>query len=366
MSTRSVAVAARAQLTDQSHSHHLGHEHEVGPPEHDRLGLDAAHSPTQHAEAVDHGGVRVGTDHGVRGRPRRGPCPPSRQRHRRRRARPSGVPRARLRPGTPSSPGGRCRFPGASPAGCRTRPEPSAARSSARYCAPSPSPCCERRPQGRRRQSTCREWSMTRSTGTLGSMTAGSPPLAGDGRAQRRQVDHAGHARQVLQQHPAGHEGEFGALGRGGVPIEEGQHVLLFAPLPVRSGGGRSPAARVWSMEVGPRSRPAARASDPRSATRLGPPGRSRVVQESKGPIPTLRAVWSAAGLRGARCTGALGTLAGNVAHRDRTFLRSTPGRRWRPGLPLHGHVVQSPNVGLGRRFQYVDRHRFARETPAV
>ncbi|MNH16936.1 hypothetical protein D3C79_765880 [compost metagenome] len=33
--------------------------------EHGRLGLDAAHAPAQHAQAVDHGGVRVGADQGV-------------------------------------------------------------------------------------------------------------------------------------------------------------------------------------------------------------------------------------------------------------------------------------------------------------
>ena len=33
--------------------------------EHRRLGLDAADAPSQHAEAVDHRGVRVGPDQGV-------------------------------------------------------------------------------------------------------------------------------------------------------------------------------------------------------------------------------------------------------------------------------------------------------------
>ena len=46
--------------------------------------------------------------------------------------------------------------------------------------------------------------------------------------AEGREVHHAGHAREVLQQHPRRHEGELRALGRGGVPVEQGQHVLLL------------------------------------------------------------------------------------------------------------------------------------------
>ena len=33
--------------------------------EHGGLGLDAADAPAQHGQAVDHGGVAVGADHGV-------------------------------------------------------------------------------------------------------------------------------------------------------------------------------------------------------------------------------------------------------------------------------------------------------------
>ncbi len=56
----------------------------------------------------------------------------------------------------------------------------------------------------------------------------GVSPSAGHRRAHGRQVDHAGHAGEVLQQHPGRHEGELGAFGSGGVPVEEGQHVLFF------------------------------------------------------------------------------------------------------------------------------------------
>ena len=40
----------------------LGDEHRDGLAEHGGLGLDAADAPAEHAEAVDHGGVRVGAD----------------------------------------------------------------------------------------------------------------------------------------------------------------------------------------------------------------------------------------------------------------------------------------------------------------
>ena len=43
----------------------LGDEHRHGLAEHGRLGLDAADAPAEHAEAVDHRGVRVGADAGV-------------------------------------------------------------------------------------------------------------------------------------------------------------------------------------------------------------------------------------------------------------------------------------------------------------
>ena len=38
---------------------------ETGWPSMRGFGLDAAHAPAQHAEAVDHGGVRVGADERV-------------------------------------------------------------------------------------------------------------------------------------------------------------------------------------------------------------------------------------------------------------------------------------------------------------
>ena len=45
----------------------LRDEHRHGLAEHGRLGLDAADAPAEHAEAVDHRGVRVGADAACRG-----------------------------------------------------------------------------------------------------------------------------------------------------------------------------------------------------------------------------------------------------------------------------------------------------------
>jgi hypothetical protein len=44
----------------------LRNQHGDGLAEHGGLGLDAADAPAEHAEAVDHGGVRVGADQRVR------------------------------------------------------------------------------------------------------------------------------------------------------------------------------------------------------------------------------------------------------------------------------------------------------------
>jgi hypothetical protein len=56
---------AFGQLAGELEADDLGHEHVHGLAEHDGLGLDAAHAPAQHAQAVDHGGVAVGADQRV-------------------------------------------------------------------------------------------------------------------------------------------------------------------------------------------------------------------------------------------------------------------------------------------------------------
>ncbi len=44
---------------------HVRNQHRDGLAEHCGLGLDAADAPAQHAEPVDHGGVRIGADERV-------------------------------------------------------------------------------------------------------------------------------------------------------------------------------------------------------------------------------------------------------------------------------------------------------------
>jgi len=48
------------------HADHLRQDHRDVLTQHHGLSLDAAHAPAEHAEPVDHGGVRVGADNGVR------------------------------------------------------------------------------------------------------------------------------------------------------------------------------------------------------------------------------------------------------------------------------------------------------------
>ena len=48
------------QPSHQTEADHLGQEHRHRLAEHRRLGLDAAHAPAEHAEPVDHRGVRIG------------------------------------------------------------------------------------------------------------------------------------------------------------------------------------------------------------------------------------------------------------------------------------------------------------------
>ena len=57
---------ARRQLARELEAHDLRDEHGDRLAEHGGLGLDAADAPAQHAEAVDHGGVRVGAHQRVR------------------------------------------------------------------------------------------------------------------------------------------------------------------------------------------------------------------------------------------------------------------------------------------------------------
>ena len=57
--------SAFRQTAGKFHTDDFGYEHVVGLAEHHGLCFDAADAPTEHAEAVDHSGVRIGTDAGV-------------------------------------------------------------------------------------------------------------------------------------------------------------------------------------------------------------------------------------------------------------------------------------------------------------
>ena len=57
-----MAVAPSRKRPVQLHADDQRDEHGDWLAEHGRLGFDAADAPAEHAEAVDHGGVRVGAD----------------------------------------------------------------------------------------------------------------------------------------------------------------------------------------------------------------------------------------------------------------------------------------------------------------
>ena len=56
---------ALLELAGEPEADHLGQQHRDRLAEHRRFGLDAADAPAEHAEAVDHRGVRIGADAGV-------------------------------------------------------------------------------------------------------------------------------------------------------------------------------------------------------------------------------------------------------------------------------------------------------------
>ena len=53
------------QLAGEAEADDFRQQHRHGLAEHRGLGLDAADAPAENAEAVDHGGVRIGADAGV-------------------------------------------------------------------------------------------------------------------------------------------------------------------------------------------------------------------------------------------------------------------------------------------------------------
>ncbi len=223
----------RRELADEPHPHDLRHQHEVGLTEHDGLGLDAAHPPAEHAQAVDHRGVRVGADDGV------------------------GVGPGNRRRTLGASPG-RASGSGAGRGAGDSRRLPTHHLGQVLQVDLMADAC-----PGREHPQVV-EFALSPAQQGIALAVAlhlhvhvqaagvGHPgavhlhrvidhqihgdarvddgrvsPGARHRRTERRKVHHAGHAGEVLQQHSGRHEGELGALGSGGIPGEEGQHVLV-------------------------------------------------------------------------------------------------------------------------------------------
>ena len=56
----------RGNAAGEFETHHSGNQHRHGLTQHGRFRFDTSHTPAEHTQAVDHGGVRVGADNGVR------------------------------------------------------------------------------------------------------------------------------------------------------------------------------------------------------------------------------------------------------------------------------------------------------------
>jgi hypothetical protein len=61
---------ARRERPDQMHSDHSRQRDRVRNTEQDRFGIQSAHAPAEHAQAVDHRRVRIGADDEIRGEQR--------------------------------------------------------------------------------------------------------------------------------------------------------------------------------------------------------------------------------------------------------------------------------------------------------
>ena len=82
------------------------------------------------------------------------------------------------------------------------------------------------------------EWSMTSSAGASGLTFAASPPRSATRLAHRGQVHHAGHAGEVLHDHPGRVELDLGVrLGLRSQPARARMcpSAVMFAPSSVRS-----------------------------------------------------------------------------------------------------------------------------------
>ena len=206
---------------------------------------------------------------------------------------------------------------------------PAQAAGSARCCAGTRCPRCGRRTR-RPERSAMTEWSMTSSTGTSGLIRRVAAELR-ERVAHGGQVDHAGHAGEVLHEDPLGGEGDLRRLAArpwpGSPPTRPGPRCRRRAPARRPRGAAGSPAAPSWSTGAGPTSKRPARASS-RWISRARPPTESSprapkewVTEDERGAVP-----WTC------RCRPELGG-------------RSPPGAH---GTPLSGGVAGSARTANG------------------
>ena len=239
-----------------------GRHHVERLAEHHRLGLDAAHAPAQHAEAVDHRGVGVGADQRV-GEGDGLAALASRQHA--------------LAPGTRGSPGGRCRSRAARRGSWRTPSGPSAGTRSARGCARTRSRRCARARRAMPKTSTCTEWSIDQVHGHQRvdplrvAARAASPR-----RASRRGPRRAGTPVKSCRITRAGMNGSSTSFGAAGVPGRRGSRTsssVTSSPSQLRSTASSSTL-----IEKGSRSRPGARPAFSRALEPVDRGGRPQPV----------------------------------------------------------------------------------------
>ena len=191
VSTTSVAVMPGLGSPEMRSPTTGRQEHGERLAEHGGLGLDAADAPAEHAEPVDHRGVRVGADEGVaEGAPVLGG---------------EDDPRQVLEVDLVADARARAAPPGSR----RRRPGPSSATGSAPGCARTRWRRCGRRPTASPERSMITEWSMTSSTGTSGLTWAASPPRLAIASRMAARSTTAGHAGEVLHEHALGGEGDL-------------------------------------------------------------------------------------------------------------------------------------------------------------
>ena len=182
-------MAPGASSPPQFKADHLGNEHGDGLAQHRRLGFDAAHAPSQDAQAVDHRGMGIRAHQGVR----IGDAPavaPAVEDH------PAEVfqvdlvhdPRVRRHHLEVAE---RLLSP------AQERIALSLLRSNSMALLRCSAP-------GVPKWSTCTEWSMTSSAGERGLMAAARPPSLTTASRNGRKIHDGGYAGEVLEYHARG------------------------------------------------------------------------------------------------------------------------------------------------------------------